>query len=60
MALVVRVSSVVLSWKRNGPSAWLLLSESLQLQSSYALVGLCLLVISGNPSSCALLCGCFG
>ena len=58
--LIVRVSSVVLSWKRNGLSTWLLSSESLQLQSSYAFVGLCLLVISGNPSSCALLCGSFG
>eukprot|EP00984_Skeletonema_dohrnii_P011664 scaffold4678_cov85-Skeletonema_dohrnii-CCMP3373.AAC.1 len=32
MALIVRVASVVLSWKRDGLSRWLLSSESLQLQ----------------------------
>jgi len=32
-------SSVVLSWKRGGSSTWLSWSESLQLQSSCALVG---------------------
>lgn len=37
MALVVRVSSVVLCWERDGSSTWLLSSES--LQSSCALVG---------------------
>ena len=55
MALVVRVSSVLLWWKRDSSSRWLLSSEL--LWSSCALVVVGRLVLSGNMSSCVLLCG---